>query len=472
MSGPTNQPSNAAVKGNDAYAETASLAKRLVTQMLIRMIDGAANYSNWSLSDQDGARLAKLIRHKQRIICSSFAFQLSRDFKNFASGDPSREREGAADWQKLGLSNSSSTIEMAELQGITERYAGAFQDLERSILKRLQACVRRSRASRFENPLQVKSLCESFQYAIDSLNLELNFKLALYRLFADRFVEALGPLYRRVDRLLFERGLLPELPAGRLKLRDPEGLSTSRPPAEFQPDRTINLLLLLQSYKEKSRQQADQPVNLFPELKQRFAENGIDDYDGQIDQLNLIFKLILEDEDLPVPVKHQLARLQVYVFITAIQEKGFLRRSSNPARRLLEGIINSEVGIAKNGRQEFSGIRFIRERIDELTAREFITVDSYSEMLDGYYDFLKKNETETRRRRRLEAAKHLLPVVKSKLDEITQPLRIQGTSLILFDKVWCPLLVQIALQRGMDSDPWYKTMDMVRKQVWSMIPKS
>ena len=121
--------------------------------------------------------------------------------------------------------------------------------------------------------------------------------------------------------------------------------------------------------------------------------------EGKIDQLNLIFKLIFEDEDLPSPVKQQLARLQIYVFITAIQEDGFLRRSSNPARRLLDGIISSEVEIAHRGNAEFSGVRFIREHIDSMASREFITVDSYSEMLDGYLAFVKQNELGIRRLR-------------------------------------------------------------------------
>jgi len=32
--------------------------------------------------------------------------------------------------------------------------------------------------------------------------------------------------------------------------------------------------------------------------------------------------------------------------------------------------------------------------------------------------------------------------------------------------------VQIALQKGMDSDPWHKSIAMVKKQVWSLIPKN
>ena len=472
MTGSNKSQSPARRSGEDALAGSASLAKKLATEMLLRMIESAADYHDWSLPDQDGARLVKLIKQKQRIICSSFAFQMKQHFAEFKTSKDSNSEKSATDWPQLGISGTGSKAEIDELQEIASRYGEAFKEFDRSILKRLQATIKRSRASVYDNPLQVKRLCECFRYAIDSLNLDSKYKIALYRLFADRFIESLGPFYRQLDHYLLDCGMLPELEPARIRLRSIEGLSPDRPPAGFEPDPSLSLLILLQSFKEKSRQKSGGLSNLFPELKKRFSAAGITKYDDQIDQLNLIFKLIFEDEDLPSTVKQELARLQIYVFITAIQEEGFLKRSSNPARRLLEGIINSEVEIAKSGRSEYSGIRYIREQIDDMASRQFITVDSYSQMLEGYRNYLKKNETETRRARRVEAAKKLLPVVKSRLNEITQPLRIQGTPLIVFEKVWSPLLVQIALHRGMDSDPWHKTIEMVRKQVWSLIPKS
>ncbi|MGB5327407.1 MAG: DUF1631 family protein [Gammaproteobacteria bacterium] len=452
--------------------EITSLSKKLITEMLVRMIESAVDYHSWSLSDQDGARMIKLVKHKQRIICSSFSFQLNKHFAEFKSDNESVSREkGARDWQILGL-GANGTAETDVLQEITTRYNDAFKEFDQTILKRLQACIKRPRASIYENPLQVKRLCESFQYAIDSLNLEVNYKIALYHLFADRFIESLGPLYRRIDRALIDHGMLAEIPTASIHLRTSDGLSESSAPSTIKLDQTACQLIVLQRYKEKSRAQSSQYKNLFPELKQHFASFGLDEYDEHIDQLNLMFKLIFEDEDLPLPVKQQLARLQIYVFITAIQEDGFLRRSSNPARRLLDGIISSEVEIAKGSNPEFSGIQFIREHIDDLTSRGFITVDSYSEMLEDYKVHLKEHEIAIRKARKLEATRKVLPLVKSRLSEIAQPLRIQGTPLILFEKVWLPLMVQIALQQGMDSDPWHKTVAMVQKQVWSLIPKS
>ncbi len=466
-------PDTDSKSGEDVYAEISSISKKMITEMLVRMIESAEDYRSLTLSDQDGSRMIKLVKHKQRIICSSFSFQLNKHFSEFKAGNQSLAQEkGARDWQKLGLSGANETAETDVLQDITDRYKNTFKEFDLTILKRLQVCLKRSRASLYENPLQVKRLCESYQYAIDSLNLEVSYKIALYNLFADRFIEALGPLYRRIDQVLIENDMLPEIPAARIHLRDIEGLSESNPPQSFSPDQSGCRLMILQRFKEQSRAPSSDFKNLFPELKQVFSENDLVDNDEQIDQLNLIFKLIFEDEDLPSPVKQQLARLQIYVFITAIQEDGFLRRSSNPARRLLDSIISSEVEIAKAGDTDFSGIDFIRQRIDAIASHEFITVDSYAEMLDAYQVFLNENEIAVRKARKMEVTQKVLPLVKSRLNEITQPLKIQGTQLILFEKVWLPLMVQIALQQGMDSDPWHKSIAMVQKQVWSLIPKS
>ncbi len=92
-------------------------------------------------------------------------------------------------------------------------------------------------------------------------------------------------------------------------------------------------------------------------------------------------------------------------------------------------------------------------------------------MLEKYQNFIKENDLAIRRKRKLEATRKVLPLVKERLSDITQPLRMLETPMILFEKVWMPLLVQIALQKGMDSDPWHKTIAIVQKQVWSLIPK-
>ena len=68
MTDPISSQKTASTSNQDAFAEVASVSKKLTSKMLVRMIESADDYRNWNLSKQDGARLAKLIKHKQRII--------------------------------------------------------------------------------------------------------------------------------------------------------------------------------------------------------------------------------------------------------------------------------------------------------------------------------------------------------------------------------------------------------------------
>ncbi|TNF87539.1 MAG: hypothetical protein EP300_10385, partial [Gammaproteobacteria bacterium] len=66
MTGPKKHQASASISGRDIFTQVSSLSKKLLTDMLVRMIESAEDYHSWSLSDEDGARVVKLIRHKQR----------------------------------------------------------------------------------------------------------------------------------------------------------------------------------------------------------------------------------------------------------------------------------------------------------------------------------------------------------------------------------------------------------------------
>jgi hypothetical protein len=61
------KPSNT-ISGPDVFAEVILLSKKQITEMLVRMIDGASDYNSWDLSDKDAKQTIKLIKHKHRII--------------------------------------------------------------------------------------------------------------------------------------------------------------------------------------------------------------------------------------------------------------------------------------------------------------------------------------------------------------------------------------------------------------------
>jgi len=123
MTDKIHQQPPAPISGEDVFAEVTSLSKKQITEMLVRTIDSASDYHGWSLSEEDAERMVKLIKHKQRVICSSFAFQLNRHFSDFKAADGSQSRDqGRHDWQGSGLSRDKDSAEIEALEHITTRY--------------------------------------------------------------------------------------------------------------------------------------------------------------------------------------------------------------------------------------------------------------------------------------------------------------------------------------------------------------
>jgi len=85
---------------------------------------------------------------------------------------------------------------------------------------------------------------------------------------------------------------------------------------------------------------------------------------------------------------------------------------------------------------------------------------------------LKKQKHEKELKLKVDQTVRMKRLVKSTIEEITIPLLALNKPFILYDKVWSPLLLQIALTDGIKSSIWEKTLRMVRSQVWSIIPKS
>ena len=185
------------------YLEAARLTQKLGNEMLARMIEQSESYPHWNLSDWDRTCLIRLIRENKSLMCATFSAQLKAYFGEFRREIKAPQAMG---WRNQG---SESVIENERLREIAQQHQKSFKKTTRSILKRLQICVRRSHANAHQNPVQVNRFCEAFQITTHRLNLQLEYRLALYNLFSDHFIGVLNPLYQRIDRVLQSRGMLP-----------------------------------------------------------------------------------------------------------------------------------------------------------------------------------------------------------------------------------------------------------------------
>ncbi len=308
----------------------------------------------------------------------------------------------------------------------------------------------------------------------------------------------------------------------------PESMKGSVPNDSVAMSHIPVLMGVFQTYKAKSNFTEGRYSNLLTELKEDLKKRDIPDFDHLIDQLSKKFELIFDDEDLPDRIKEQIARLQIYLFMSSIQESNLLKRSSNPARRLLDTVIRTEVDLAVDNQEELSGYEFLRGQIDLFSNNPFVDSDSYGKLLEGYVEHtaekFKQNKpvkikadvqpikspakvpqeakkeiklvkepakpvkesmveavvkavaepvsTPVPVAEKLPLAENVYPVIQSMVNDMTLPLRVQERSLILFDEVWSPLLLEVAITKGFKSKAWQKILTIAKTQVWVLTPKS
>ena len=612
----------------DLYEKAKDLWTQEIQGQLDNMIDGVNDISDWLLTAKEIDHLAKQVSNKKGSIKSSFAFQLRKNLNDFKNMRRTRSHKDMAQgWRGTDSLAREGAAQNPELKSIIKQYSEEYFDINATLFQRLQVCVSRSGVEEKENPVSVQNLCFSFRNSIDSLNLETKYEAALFRYYASKILSNLTLQYGKIDDLLVKHGiLLDSNPTGstpeisqeanskkspvpkefKAKNKNPKNLSELKPPESIVISRNFELLSLLQEYKKNTQLASSRFTNVFTDLKQKLISLKLTNIDKEVDHVSFLFNFVFSNKDLPDAIKAQLARLQIYVLLSAMNETGFLDNSSNPAHLLIDSVIGGEVDLTESGRIAQSGNQVLKNGIDRMIKSPAVTLKSYTELLNQYQkhidglqkqaqseelkekldeenrlkqienarlekdaekqrlkiieearlkkaaeeqqlkktkeqqrlkiieearlkkateeqqlkkteeqqrlkkiegarlkrvaeeqrlkqieenkrlkeleeqerlkkdreEELKKQKRENELKVKAEQAVKFKRLVRSTIEEITIPLLALNKSFILFDKVWSPLLLQIALSDGIKSSIWEKTVRMVRSQVWSLIPKS
>lgn len=267
--------------------------------------------------------------------------------------------------------------------------------------KRFAKLLGRQEVGNEENPLGPYQLCHAFSEALAPLTLELKIRLLLFKLFEQLVVSDLGVIYDELNETLVKHGVLPEI-SKKIKKRSNSaelGHSTEtlgKGGDEVSDPSYGQALQVMQNLLSSWRSQlgvtslaakASQPgvtvsdsrevVGALsalqePEFGAKLTEalqNGeenslkwiIAERLGQqeggpralaqvdediIDMIGMIFDFILEDRNLPAPVKLIIGRLQIPIVKVAIIDKSFFSKKSHPARQLLNQLAQAGIGLS------------------------------------------------------------------------------------------------------------------------------
>lgn len=368
--------------------------------------------------------------------------------------------------------------------------------------------------TRAKNPIGPEVICTAFLEACGHFDSGIKVKLIVLKLF-DRHVigEEIQPLYREINRLLIEKGVLPELrhdikrvPG---KARDDADADTD---AESDEDlyATLQKLMLrgvpagaanaavigslvstltqLQQGRIEQVQGAlgaldpsaltSGSVNVIHEIKASGAMGNVGAVEGMvIDVIAMLFDYIFDDADIPATMKALIGRLQIPMLKVGMLDKEFFSRRNHPARRLLNALAQASVGWnADTDKNLYAKIESVVQKVLEGFDKD---VNLFSTLLEDFETFLAK---EKQRAEHLEEQSTRLVQGTERLRLAKQQVRIEverrnQTHLPKFVRqflvsYWQNLLLVTLVKEGEGSVAWKRGLTAMDNLVWSVQPKA
>ncbi|AUM14113.1 DUF1631 domain-containing protein [Ketobacter alkanivorans] len=219
-------------------------------------------------------------------------------------------------------------------------------------------------------------------------------------------------------------------------------------------------------------------------LRQRESQQGPERV-GQTDSdvinlVSMLFDFILDDDNLPVPVKALLGRLQIPYLKLAIQDYGFFSRSGHPARKLLNELARAGIGL--NEDPDHLQRDMVFKKIQSTAQRILSEYQKDSSLFEELlHDFGQFMQTEVRRSQMIEqrtkaaeegkakaqlAEKTALETVRHRLDGKTAPEVVVR----LLTDGWMSVLKLVFLKYGPESNNWLGAVKTIDHLLLSVTP--
>ena len=305
----------------------------------------------------------------------------------------------------LSLVHSDELEEMLAVDSASARGDKQFGEAIQFISLRLDSLVA-VKVYQKNNRISPDVLCKAFMAQVKRLEVTIQAKLILFRLFDKSIIQQLDDVYGAINQLLIDHNVMPSLPSsgGELIKRrstddgnsvhhngvnlgrrerdrdemlqsrqsnqatdfdqetmDPDVLSTltqllsennssgSEPvEAHVPPGDLIKILSKIQSQPIQQDQirRSSEIRKLLDHIK---SSVGLKRDFGRVDDeamnlVNMLFDFILEDRNLAPAMKALISRMQIPMLKVAIVDKTFFTRGGHVARRLLNEIATSAIG--------------------------------------------------------------------------------------------------------------------------------
>ncbi len=222
-------------------------------------------------------------------------------------------------------------------------------------------------------------------------------------------------------------------------------------------------------------------TNVLRELKAANVTEGMGQVDVvMFDVVSMMFDFILDDDNVPDPMKALIGRLQIPMLKVALLDKTFFSKKSHPARKLLNCLAEAALGWNENhddGGTYYNHVEsYVRKVLDEFED----SIDVFGVVLEQLQEFLAGQEQEAE-----ETAKDSSDVLESRERLEQARLRAQETMAKsfhgkpvpdavkkFFHRRWKELLVFCYFDQGAEGEGWLAAVETMDQVIWSLTPIS
>ncbi|MCC5858357.1 MAG: DUF1631 domain-containing protein [Ectothiorhodospiraceae bacterium] len=372
-------------------------------------------------------------------------------------------------------------------------------------------------------------LCATFADVISPLQLDLQPRLVIYKLFERHVLSGLPTLYDELNRKLAEAGVLPVIdprkpavkaaprqqvqprPAPRPKasrvdeqragalLNVLKRLGAYGPPAaggdatggqgsalgvESAGGRVVSALSGLQLDNDGQPPEYVSSEQLKAMLRR---QAGLEEWqlsaedEGTIDIVSLLFDAMLDEPHLLEGLKSLIARLQIPTIKAALLDQALFQRDKHPARQLINEMARVGVGWADAEQAEKDPVyRRLETLVNDVLSHFRDDVHQLEQALAEFHAFMTE---ERERAKQIEDRTRQAVEGKARVDEARERVEVEiqrviGDRLVpevvrrLLDKAWSKVLFIALLKEGEDGQGWRDQLDVVDRLVWSVQPKA
>ena len=214
------------------------------------------------------------IRLKRKLLLEKFDDALHDSFNQLILDQPVGARELQVD--ELSLVEQTEIEDRLAIDNMISKARPHFEDELFAVLERFKVVLHRKQIQPDQNPLDPRSICESFHLASATLETDIKVKLIFYKLF-DKFVMAnLGHFYHEMNEFFIQKGVLPEFKASQERMKQTTRFMANR----ISRSQSAENDRANKAEDSSNTRAEDTPVagkvdgNLLAMLKQMFAPEG------------------------------------------------------------------------------------------------------------------------------------------------------------------------------------------------------